>query len=130
MSAWMCSDSHLKLVALWAAKTPGVAGVDVAVANEATGILWEANRDSLLARYGDSGAEMVGADAAPEFMAADVAPLDAHAVVEVLKQIRCYRYQSCEHKPWSSSQAHMLTERAEDRAIAALPGYADATWGI
>lgn len=49
--------------------------------------------------------------------------------VALLKAIRGYEYQSCEHPGWSNSMAADLCQRLRLDLIASLPGYADAdTW--
>ena len=49
--------------------------------------------------------------------------------VDVLKAIRCYTYQSCEHDGWETSEAKAFTDSLTSRAISSLPGYDDAEWG-
>lgn len=48
----------------------------------------------------------------------------------VLKAIRCYEYQSCEHPGWAESAAKTFCERMTTEAIARLPGYDQAPWDI
>jgi len=50
--------------------------------------------------------------------------------VVVLKAIACYRYQSCEHPGWPSSEAAAFCDALQARAIDCLPGYATAPWEI
>jgi len=50
--------------------------------------------------------------------------------VWVLKAIACYEYQSCEHPEWQQSAAYRIMRALEGAAIAALPGWAEAPWGI
>lgn len=50
--------------------------------------------------------------------------------VVVLKAIACYRYQSCEHPGWPSSEAYAFCDALRERAINCLPGYAAAPWEI
>jgi hypothetical protein len=50
--------------------------------------------------------------------------------VELLKAVACFEYQSCEHKGWEKSEAHKACAEIRNIAINALPGYADAPWGI
>lgn len=49
--------------------------------------------------------------------------------VQVLKALRCYAYQSCEHPEWRASEAHAFCKALEAHAISALPGYEEAVWG-
>jgi hypothetical protein len=50
--------------------------------------------------------------------------------VVVLKAIACYRYQSCEHPGWRSSEAVAFCDALQARAIDCLPGYNTAPWEI
>lgn len=49
--------------------------------------------------------------------------------VQVLKACNCYRYQSCEHPAWESSEAHAFIQSLKSHAISSLPGYENAEWG-
>ena len=49
--------------------------------------------------------------------------------VAVLKACDCYEYQSCEHREWEVSEAHAFIMALRSRAIHALPGYDEASWG-
>lgn len=48
--------------------------------------------------------------------------------VEVLKAIRCYEYQSCEHDGWRKSEAKAFCESLTLEMIHRLPGYDAAPW--
>ena len=48
----------------------------------------------------------------------------------LLKALACLEYQSCERPDWHGSVAEQLIGIIRRRAIAALPGYEDAPWGI
>lgn len=50
-------------------------------------------------------------------------------VVQVIKAIRCYEYQSCEHQEWESSQAKAFCDALLAHAASCLPGYEEAEWG-
>jgi len=50
--------------------------------------------------------------------------------VVVLKAIDCYRYQSCEHPGWASSEAQQFCLALQALAISHLPGYDRAPWDI
>ena len=51
--------------------------------------------------------------------------------VAVLKAIRSYEYQSCEHPEWEASEAKQFCECLAAHMIASLPGYDDApTWSV
>jgi hypothetical protein len=49
--------------------------------------------------------------------------------VEVLKSIRCYVYQSCEHAEWETSEAKAFCYALTIAAICRLPGWDAAPWG-
>lgn len=51
-------------------------------------------------------------------------------VVEALKAIRCYEYQSCEHPGWKDSDAASFCDSMTRQLIACLPGYEDAPWEL
>lgn len=53
-----------------------------------------------------------------------------HNIVDLLKAIDCYEYQSCERPQWASSEAHEFCEALRGALIRALPGYSDAAWEI
>lgn len=50
-------------------------------------------------------------------------------LVEVLKMISCYEYQSCEHPEWEDSEAHCFCRALRKCTISRLPGYEEAPWG-
>jgi hypothetical protein len=50
--------------------------------------------------------------------------------IKVLKAIKCYEYQSCEHPEWETSSAKRFCDRLRDVATEALPEYGDAKWDI
>jgi hypothetical protein len=57
-------------------------------------------------------------------------PARIPTVVEALKLIDCYEYQSCEHDGWKTSQAKRVCEKLRGNLITALPGYEAAKWSI
>lgn len=50
--------------------------------------------------------------------------------VQLLKAIQCLDYQSCETDDWNTTRAFNLLQTYQSRAIAALPGYEQAKWGL
>jgi hypothetical protein len=50
--------------------------------------------------------------------------------VQVLKAIRCYEHQSCDHPGWQESRARRWCEDLRLSAIEQLPGYGAAAWEI
>lgn len=50
-------------------------------------------------------------------------------VVEALKSVACYEYQSCEHHEWEGSQVAEFCDQLRGSLIAVLPGWDAAPWG-
>jgi hypothetical protein len=135
MSAWLCSDKHLSVLACYAVKHNldllGECDDPLRVREErAFRKLKRENVASLDARYpGDKG------DAGPEetWRLDDSARHDAVfglSMVTIIKLCHCYAYQACEHKGWATSLAKKLVDAIEAHAIRRLPGYDKAPWGI
>lgn len=53
-----------------------------------------------------------------------------YSIVEKLKILDCYCYQSNEHDGWESSFAKKITDAARSKLIMQLPEYDNAPWGI
>lgn len=49
-------------------------------------------------------------------------------VVELLKALNCYIYESCEHPDWEDSMAYKIVMLIRNHAIYMLPGYEEAPW--
>lgn len=49
-------------------------------------------------------------------------------VVQVLKAVDCYEYQSCEHDGWQGSHARNVCGDLRRELVTDLPGYSDAAW--
>lgn len=133
MSAFMCSDKHLSVLACYIVRH----NLDLTgESDEPLGLrearvfrtLARENCKSLDARYpGDNNFDteaMCRLDPSSRFLAASMAP------VALIKLCHCYAYQSCEHKGWQDSRAKGLVDGAESHAVRALPGYSDAPWGL
>ena len=50
--------------------------------------------------------------------------------VQVLKALRCFEYQSCEHPGWHGSEGKAFCDALRDVAIRELPGYDEAEWEV
>ena len=50
------------------------------------------------------------------------------SVVQVLKLLDCYEYQSCEHPEWDDSEARAFCQALRSQQIGRLPGYEEARW--
>lgn len=55
--------------------------------------------------------------------------VNSPTLVEALKNISCYEYQSCEHPEWENSEAHCFCQALRHNTIDQLPGYDEAPWG-
>lgn len=96
---------------------------DYARAAEVGQMLWDANKESVQARYPDTADETLVYD--------EHNPCFGHTFnpVEVIKAIRCFDYQACEYEGWKTSEARAFLEALKHHAIAALPGMEAAAWG-
>lgn len=52
------------------------------------------------------------------------------SVIEVLKALQCYEYQSCEPKNWQATEAYAFCRELQNILVQALPRYDHAPWGI
>ncbi len=50
------------------------------------------------------------------------------SVVEALKALDCYEYQSCEHEEWEKSEARQFCDTLRHSLIGCLDGYNQAPW--
>lgn len=126
MSAFLCERDHFAYL-VSAAMTWGVGNLrpgDYDEAQRIGNMLWQENINSLKARYGDRIQET------PDFTRADAKKvwrdLDP---IQVLKSIRCWQYQTCEHEGAEESEAWIFILALQDHAINHLRGYKDAEWG-
>lgn len=89
------------------------------------------NVRSITARYPDvlDGGPMPGpVDAYWESYYEFQRPSRRPTVVEALKLISCYEYQSCEHDEWVDSEAKRFCEHLTATLIGFLAGYDEAPW--
>lgn len=137
MSAFMCSDHHIAVLAAYAVKfchwrpsimAPGETRSNAELLGEK---LFQENVLSLQARYA-----MRGSFDDPPYKHSRSALLEATRLpaVQIIKSAQCYRHQANEHDGWgegrASSDANQITEAIIERAIEALPGYEEAKWGM
>lgn len=52
------------------------------------------------------------------------------SIVEKIKILDHYSYQSSDCESWNTSEAHRLVQRARHSLICDLPGYEEAAWGL
>lgn len=121
MSAWLVTRSHIDLLVNAARAWDQWGRLDDLV--ELGQTLWMENARSIAYRYPDHPAPVVRYVRLPRL----VPVLDP---VVVLKSIGCLEYQSCEHPDYYESRAYKLLQTLQSIAIAELPGYDAAPWGI
>jgi hypothetical protein len=140
MSAFMCEDKHLGAIASFAVYDWNhlCRGSHEDPGQHVLSELWRANVASLRARYPRDFAELVDDSNAAELPKPPTFRIDRRldprspafvGAVAVIKSIKCYRYQACEHEGWEGSYADKLTEQLLHAAIGYLPGYDAAAWG-
>ncbi|MEA5456723.1 hypothetical protein SPF06_18525 [Sinomonas sp. JGH33] len=118
MSAWIVSQDHIDLMVTVALRIAefNPRYVDVAAAGDALGTdLWEENHRSVNHRYSES----TPTPAYSWTPVADVeggAPLVGAHLVQILKAVHCYDYQTCEHPEWTSSKAFYVSRTIEQWA--------------
>jgi hypothetical protein len=148
MSAYMCSERELSVLAayavkhclkslpsdMWATDIDGhglewhTGGHDRVLAR-AFAMLMAENLASLFARYPRDAREH---DAISDAYSFQKQVLRAHALppLHIIKLCHHYAYQACEHDGWEASAARKLMAAIEAHAVRELPGYADAPWGL
>lgn len=97
-------------------------------ANAIGAMLWLENKRSVEHLYGPKSDGMW--THFEEYVYENPEPGDEVDWVQVLSAIACYRYQSCEHPGWLTSDAFHFVQALEKRAIHNLPGYHDAAWEV
>jgi len=130
MSAFLVSSNHIDVLVharrVLRHKTFGRIGGDT-TDTELGQMLWRENMLSLAAR--------VPTDASVDEVAlatysATAYPPGRFSIVELLKAIHCYEYQSCEHDGWDTSEARAYCRAVERELLGLLPGYESAPWAI
>jgi len=145
MSAYMCSERQLTILAAYAVKhcledvpydlrtelerdgferTRG--GHDRTVARVLR-MLARENLESLEYRY-PSGTPVD--DLAPGYEPVAAARKETLPALHMIKLCHHYAYQACEHPGWQDSAARKLVDAIEAHAVRRLPGYDDAPWGV
>jgi hypothetical protein len=119
MSAFICNNSHITALAVYAARNRLLGLKD---ANQIGQMLHAENVASVNYRYGE--------DTKPEFTLCEWAAFREFSHVQIVKAARCLRYQSCEHPGWNDSEACKLLEAIIVGTSDDLPGYDEAEWEI
>ena len=130
MSAFLCSDDHVRLLAIAAARRSGDHGDEQeAAARRYVKWLREANNLSLAARYTDPDqGDEVELDWWDSERPEMVAWLGSPATI--FKQVFCFDYQACEYDGWAASEANTVVLSLAMRYAAGLLPGDDAPWGI
>lgn len=147
MSAWLVSKTHIDAMVTAALSTDHQPfswyhegerhELDYTTADEVGSMLWAECARSVSYRYPDI-AETGDWPRPADFTEQQVfdyrfqrlAGFTSAHIVQVLKAVSCYEYQSCEHPQWEASSAHALCQELKDRLVSQLPGYSAAPWGF
>jgi hypothetical protein len=120
MSAFICNNSHITALAVYAARNRIAGHTD---ANAIGDILHTENVRSVNYRYDET--------TEPSFQLCERAAFHEFSHVQIVKAARCLSYQSCEHPGYPDSEACKIVQ-----AIIAgypsrdMPGYDEAEWEI
>jgi len=158
MSAFVCSQDHIKALAIFAAhRTPGhgpnvdpryfkydggdermCGRPDEELATYYANILYCENIRSVQHRYPQDKTldDLPGEINKPDFLTVTASEFwdqftDIRFAVpplHILSMCSCLEYQSCETNDWQKTLAYRLIQRIKDAAIRALPGYENAPW--
>jgi len=123
MSAWIVSKAHIDVLV----QALGNRELIDVSPDEAGQMLWHENHLSIQARYGDEP------DTPPYRY---TQPIEAWDPTELLMEVHCYTYQTCEHAAWDmpgnvvkgwcdALEASVLAEGADENAP-----YSTAPWGV
>lgn len=82
-------------------------------------ILVDENFKSVNTRYKESE---------PSFQFKYSKTVKSFSLIEMLKGLDCYIYQSSQTESWINSYAYKIVEKIRSIIIEALPGYAEAEW--
>jgi hypothetical protein len=148
MSAFMCSDRHLGILAAYAVahlldKVPYALrtelerdgfeckpGATHRTISRVASMLASENLRSLAHRYPRD--HHLDAAAYDNFDIPRTIEADARMTptLHIIKACHCYAYQACEHPGWQDSAARKLVDAIEAHAVLHLPGYDAAPWGL
>lgn len=127
MSAFLCSNKHISAVVNFGMKVSAYIPLDGSYATvtpenaaKVARILFRANVDSLIARYGEY--------TPPRFRYLPKA--EAPTIAAGCKLVRSLAYQSCETEGWETSDANRILVRIIGVAVTRLWGYEEAPWSI
>lgn len=142
MSAYMCSERQLTILAAYAVKHAQHA-LPYEVRHEVDGTyeLKHGGYDRTVGRVFSMLAAENLASLAYRYPTDSATPVDAYApkdaarketlpALHVIKLCHNYAYQACEHPGWQASDARKVIDAIEAHAVMHLPGYDDAPWGL
>ena len=98
--------------------------------NQIGAALWAENHASVDCRYCESTPVPTYAFRPKCHGSACSEPTRLLTPLDIIKLCHSHTYQSCEHPGWEASFASDFLKRVIAAAIAALPGYDNAFWGI
>lgn len=137
MSAFLCSDFHLSLMAYKLAESCNLDHFpkynDAVIPQIIGAYLREENVNSINYRYEDSGGiTSFTNDWSFSFDSSAVQIAEGLSDLEFIKMAQCYDYQSSEHPDWYGSEGFWLSYRLQDYCMSAivgkLPGYDHIYW--
>jgi len=121
MSAWVCTDNHIRLIVTGAGRLD-LLSKDTDL-NHLTTTLARENVLSVDCRYGEETPKRDVAYSPVDRVDEPAIFKDRMSEEELLnlhKQVGCYEYQSCEHPGWDNSDAKGLCDRITDAVEEAL----------
>lgn len=124
MSAFIVSDAHIQALADAAGRycqRTTIDGIELNDGDEVGRCLLAANYASVNFRY-----KLKGVAHAWTFKHAQT----QRGAVEIIKACQCFDYQACELPDYKNTTAARIVSDIKSRAIASLPGYDAAPWGI
>ena len=126
MSAFLVSKKHIDVL-VYARSIPNFWNLpEGEITDTQLGhMLWNENMLSLLSRYGTE----IDEELIRSYSYTKPIPITM-PIINILKSISCYEYQSCEHKNWKRSPSYRYCRTVSEALVGHLPGYEDAPWGI
>ncbi len=120
MSAFICNNSHITALAVYAARNRILGCTD---ANQIGEMLHAENVRSVNYRYDET--------TQPSFELCQWAAFHEFSLVQIVKAARCLAYQSCEHPGYPKSvAAKMVQAITAGHPSRDMPGYDEAEWEI
>ncbi|APW64322.1 hypothetical protein [Paludisphaera borealis] len=119
MSAFICNDSHVTALAVYAARNRILGYQDALAIGQ---MLHAENVASVNFRYQEA--------TTPDFRLCEWAAFHPFSRVQMVKAASCLDYQSCEHPGWKASDACKLLAAIIAGEGHGMPGYEEAQWEI